>query len=461
MELAEANRLNAFWAEMRSTCYLVSQSNWVQEADVGALIKELDDILGRRILSYPPTLKKYGIDEKTPYQQKKLYLGILQNYTKNLDEAEMVKRMRFMKLMADKAASAHKNNWQWRIAQHAQEMQDKGWYPFFVTLTVDPRKYDAEQLWKEGRAFRRYIRSLAREVCKVIGHPPPHKKTKTYNYRPESDYITYAGVVEHGKSREHHHGHFMIWLRDIPSHWKQCPNKHRLPGYRTQRECLPLRRFWKYCIDTQKPALYYRTIGDIWQKNGHCTPIDKKTGRPIQIKSVAACGNYVMKYMQKDKKVWQHRMKATRNLGMNRIIQKIKSMPTETVKALTWRPKCSSHLHSVSLIHSVPIGLVRSIAKRVNFWNNLRQKQLDLSSVMKTNYGHFSRMQRSVLDGARPDRMPSQEFYDWVAKFLPDETGYCEKKLLEAHALLRGDYPRPRYSEPIHIAIGANNIGHS
>ena len=455
-----------FWAEMRSTTYLFNQSILPSSEQAIQLESELQHILGKRIINYPPTFREFGIGPNTSYKHKKLFLGL----DKLPDRSEMTDNERkFMVCMANKAAQAQKANWSWRIVQEAEEKQLLGWFPFFVTLTVDPKKTDPETLWREGREFRKYIRRLANVSAKCLGHAPPHKKDKILGYRPESDYITYAGVIEHGKTQEHHHAHILLWMREIPSSWKVDPNIGRLPKFCTERECKYMRQYWSWSIDSQKPALYYRTKGDVWSNLGHVTPVDGREqlkngqkndnfGKPIEIKSVQAVGNYVTKYMQKGTKVWQHRMKCTRNLGMSKIQRLINSLDKKTLQALSWKPQKSSQLHSVSLIHSVPQGILRLLAKRKIFSIQWERKQLDLKTLMKTNYGHYTAMLKSVRDGARPDRMHSLQFYDWVQQHLPEEAGFCEKRLIEAHYLLRSDFPRPVIKvQPINI--GANNIG--
>ena len=469
----------SFWAEMRSTAYLFCKSSWTTPQQQSEFALHLNDILGKRITTYPPVLSDFGIGPDTPYKMKKIFLGLGKVYDNSeTEECDT----RFMKFMANKAAQAAKANWCWRITQEAEQKQLEGWYPFFITLTVDPKmtgrtiKFkdrevfykNPQELWTKGREFRLYIRKLARIVAKELGHPPPHKAERGYGYRPESDYVTYAGVIEHGKSQEHHHAHIMVWMKEIPSQWKLDPNQGRLPGYRYERECTQLRRYWPWCIEDQKPALYFRTKGDIWSRLGHCVPTQPKTdaqgnpnknfGKPIKINPVAAVGNYVTKYMQKGTKVWHHRMKCTRNLGLKKIHRMINSLELSQLVPLSWKPNNSSTLHSVSLIHSVPQGLLRSLVKRKIFSIQWENNLLELSHLMKTNYGHYSRMLKSVRDGARPDRMPSLEFYDWVQQFLPEEKEYCKHRLMEAHQLLRHEFPKQVIKvQP--IVQGGNQIG--
>jgi hypothetical protein len=101
---------------------------------------------------------------------------------------------------------------------------------------------------------------------------------------------------------------------------------------------------------------------------------------------------------------------------------------------------------------------MRSTVKQKIFSIRYHLKELDLKTLMKTNYGHYERMLKSVRDGARPDRMPSVELYDWVQEFLPDQTGYCKNSLLKAHRALAETFPKSVFrTEP--TIIGANEIG--
>jgi hypothetical protein len=490
----DARKLSNFWASIRSTQNLIDNAPakpngfdiagdiqyWQKGTDYELeqlLEKQKSHILDKGILIYPLIWKHHQLDENTSYKEKRRILGYQprqghDTWLKNYRE------LRFNKFMSNQTHNNMKKNWEFRIAEEARMLQEAKWYPFFVTLTVDPfsplfeagnmefvgpldkgqerkeRHEDhvkgvtcPETLWKSGKPWRDYIRKLCKEVTDVMGHPEARKKTKEYNYRPESDYVRYAAVIEHGASGKHHHCHMILWMKDIPSHWKICPNKNLLPQNRTKRRCESLETHWPWCTAQTKPAYYLRTAGDIWSQAplNHCVPLDvrKKDRPPIKISAVGFVGKYICKYMQKGYKKWHHRMKCTRNLGLTRLTQKIESLPLAVLEALTWRPKNSKHRHSVSLTHSVPIGLIRLIATRQSFLINFKQKRLDLENLMTFNYALYPKMLKNVLDGVRPDRMPSAEFYDWVSKHLPDQKGYCKDKLVEAHKLFSKNWPRP------------------
>ena len=431
-----------YWSTQRQNVQLMRRAE-IPESTIDNYMAELQDILESPILNYPLTLSELGLDPESTYKEKKEILGI-----STAPFVESINQKRLDAFLKDKALQSRKANWSWRISQEVDDKQRAGWYPFFITLTIDPRRVEKEYestlaFWKEGREWRKWIRSLVNVVCEELGHPPAHKKTRQFGYRPESDYVTYVGVIEHGKSREHHHAHVLVWMREIPSSWKQDPNRYvRDPKQRVNRECKPLSTMWKWSLPGLSPANYFRTKGDVWSKLGHGYPIDSNTGRPVIVGGPRQAAAYVTKYLQKELKEWHHRVKATRNLGLHRLKVEIKKLEAETVEALTWRPQSSSHLHLVSLIHSVPIGLMRSIAKQVDFSNKLEQGRLVFRDLMSSNTQVYSKMLKSVQAGVRPDRMRSSEFYDWVCGHLGGQKGYCEKRMLEAHSNFKEKFKR-------------------
>ena len=457
IEAAIANRAANYWAKMRTNLALAAKSDFVDDITIDHIRAELEDILDSGILSYPPTLEQLDINDEMSLQERKDAFGIRPSVG-----ARTYNEEKFLEDMQHKTDQVRKANWSWRIGQEAQEKQVQGWHPFFVTLTVDPKRADPEKIWREGKEFRKYIRKLADIVCKEVGDPPCRKKP----YRPESNYVTYAGVIEHGRSREHHHGHFMIWMREIPSSWKVCPNTTiSNPANRVKNECKPMETIWEHSSydplngKSLSPCQYFRSIGDIWeQKYRFVLPL--RNGRAMKVNTPRIAGSYITKYLTKEHKEWHHRMKATRNLGMKTLRKVLKSMSQVHVSCLAMRPEKSSLNLSLMKIHSVPLGLVRSEAKRRKFLLEFRQRQLDLTDLLRNNSLVFTRMLRSVKAGARPDRMSSAEFYDWVGKFLPDQKGYSERSITVSHLLLQEHFPVA--PPPVqHTKIGANDIGHS
>ena len=454
-----ARKSELYWQTRRADMNLLKKAKRLDEVTISAIKEELQDILDSGILTYPHTLYEQGLHPKQSYNDKKYILGIK---TEGFNHGFHEKK--FIEDMANKANESRRTNWAWRIGQEAEEKQMLGWHPFFVTLTVDPMLEDPARLWKEGREFRKYIRELANIVCGELGHPAVNKTTKKFpNYRSESEYVTYCGVIEHGKSRLHHHGHFIIWLRAVPPTWRACPNRSiRNPAARTNNECVPLSAIWGWSQYTKEgkslsPALYFRSVGDIWESEyKFALPI--KEGQPMKVSGPKTAGRYITKYLTKEFKEWHHRMKCTRNLGMKSLKALMETLEPAVIKALTWRAETSSLNHSLMMTHSLPLGLLRQEAKRMHYLNLYRSKQLDLKMLLTSNIGVFQRMLSSVRSGQRPYRMNSKDFYDWVGKFLPDQDGYCDKALIAAHVLIGQVFPRDKMKVK-HRKLGGNEIG--
>ena len=456
VKLASPNYVSQYWAQQRTNAQLLSRSE-TPESTLDAYLAELEHILESSILIYPQTLLDLDLTSDLTYKEKKEALGL-----SIAPPVQSLKEKRFSEFLERKALAGRKAAWNWRIAQEVEEKQKAGWYPFFVTLTLDPSLVEKEyestlDFWQKGREWRRWLRSLVKVVCDELGHPPAHKRTKLWPYRPESNYLTYVGVIEHGKSREHHHAHVLVWLREIPDSWKQDPNRYIAnPKKRINRRCRELETKWKWSRSGLSPANYFRCKGDVWSMLGHGYPVDEKTGKPVIVGGPRQAASYVTKYLQKEHKEWKHRIKATRNLGMLTIKKQIEKLDNQTVEALTYRPENQNHLHSVSMIHGVPVGLVRSIATQIDFSRKLKSEKLSYQDLMNSNCGVYIKMLKSVQDGARPDRMHSLDFYDWVCRHLPGQKGYSKDRLIEAHEKLRELFPRKN----IHInsiVLGGND----
>ena len=383
----------------------------------------------RRKAEFPKVLKQLGFSPDSTYADKKAALAI---QTKEVSHPNQIK---FIQHLAAGAEKSRQHNWAWRIQQEEERLYHRGWYPFFITLTLDPTLVDRDEFWRGSNHFKNYIRSIARTAARACGHPPPHKKGPARPFTcPDSEYVRYAASLEHGKSREHHHIHILLWMRNIPEAWKIDPNLGVSDANATYTQCWPLKAYWKYGFS--QPC-YFRTKNDLWTGLGFKMPVTIEGLKPV-----GKAGWYLTKYMQKGLKEWKHRMRATRGLGLTKLRDLLYHLPPETTEALSWRPQSSALNHSLSLTHSVPNGLLRSEAKRMTFFNQYLSGQLDLRRQMTPNYAPFIAMLRSVQNGARPDRMPSQQFYDFLTQHLPVQSGYCEKRLTEATVEISHRFPR-------------------
>lgn len=447
------NKFRKFTGQLRTDIELSRKSKLVNDKDEDAILQEARHILDSKDIIYPPTLSKYGLSLETTYDEKKAILETL-SAKRIPNEAEK----RFIKFMERSQQKSTQTNWRFRIAEEAEQKQKQGWYPFFITLTVDPKLVDSKEMWQSGRQWQKLVRRLSKIASNEMGHMPFWKqkirnKKIVVPYRPITDYLTYAAVLEHGKSREHHHVHALIWLKEIPASWKLCPNRNAIGKHKIHNRCRPLETYWHLGMTE---ANYFRSVGDIYEiKHNFVLPL--KDGKPMKVSSAAAAGAYITKYLQKDHKEWAHRMKATRNLGLIRLKQTLNQMDKLLLQALTWRPMNGTTCHSLSLIHTVPLGLIRQLAKQKHFYNQYQSNQLDSKKLTMILPKPYIKMLRSVQNGARPDRMGFVDYYDWLSQLLPEQKEYCDSLLLDAHEYISKLFPKLIQRQKS-IKLGANKI---
>lgn len=427
-------------AEMRTSLALMEKSKLVSGALLHAARAECADYLARTNLIYPPSLKMVGLYEGQPLPEKKKALQVEANAVPETEET-----MEFQAMLATAGRKSIKANWIWRIGEECLEKSLQGWYGFFITLTVDPsRVADSEAMWREGREFRKYIRRLAKVSAKACGMP-----RAIHDGASCSDFVQHVGVIEHGASQHHHHMHLLLWMRDIPAAWKVCPNRGvRRPEHRTNDWCKPMSTYWPHALPGIGRAKFFRHEGDMWSRHGFKIPYDPKKQRVVRIHGPEKAGLYIAKYMDKEDKVWTHRIKATRNLGMTRLRRVLMQMHWRKVEALTWRPRTYSLSTLATTIHTVPPGLLRLTAKQESFCRAWAANTLDFRMLLRESCDSFSRMLKSVRDGARPKRMSSKAFYEWVSSHLPVPNGYCEKRYKRAITSLGVEF-RPLHSLPV------------
>jgi len=433
----------SYVSEMRSNLALMQRSKHVRSADLAAASAQVSSFLACRVLNYPPSMRDAGLRPDMTYQERKTALGIVSGGFP-ISDAES----EFNSFLERSARKSRRAAWLWRIGSECEDMRDRGWFPFFVTLTVDPsRVADSEAMWREGTEFRRYIRRLARVSARACGMPRAIADGASC-----ASFVRHVGVIEHGSSHHHHHMHLLIWMRDIPQSWKRCPNASvRDPRSRTHDWCRPMSTYWPNSLPGIGRAIYFRHEGDAWSRLGFCLPVRKKTGKPLRVMPARAAGGYVAKYMEKGDKAWLHRVKATRDLGKARLRSLLHSLPAAKVEALMWRPRSFPLSVSLQTIHSVPSQLLRSMAKQVHFCRVWDSEQPAPRSWLQANGAPYKDMLQSVKDGMRPHRMSLAEFYDWVTQFLPAPSGYCEKRLQRAHCSLIGDFPAEMRRQVSHL----------
>lgn len=423
-------------SELRSTLKLFEKSTITTHREYREAKRQCIDNLARKNLIYPKCFSDRGLTLGMPYQDRKELLGLYDHYQMSPEEK------RFQQFLETEQRKMRKANWEFRIGSHAEYMRDKEWFGFFVTLTVCPTRCRREgyqtskDMWKHGKVFSRYIRRVADISAKACGHPSAISRGAS-----AKDYVHYAGVIEHGKSGDHHHMHLILWMRGIPSEWKRCPNRNIVrQEHRTKQTCWGLSTQWPLSLPGIGVASYFRHEGDQWSKLGFATPM-AKNGQPMRINPAEKAGLYIAKYMEKEDKRWEHRIKATRGLGLDRLKQVLLKLHLSHLEALTHRIRNYSLNVSVQTTLSVPQGILRYVAKQIVFSIKWDLGLHNWESVLQENCDAYPRMLRSVKDGAEPHKMHSKAYYDWVTKHLPEPKGYCEHQIAEAYLQLIDHFP--------------------
>ena len=415
---------------------------------IEAVIAQTRHLLDNRNFKHPPLLTRMGIYPTDKIPDIKTKLGIEQ-----IVRQRTPRQKQLLDRMYQAQKTSAQTNWIFRIGAGTRDLAD--WYPFFVTLTLDPSIVpDYDNFWKkpkQGRSnWEKYLRRVSKVVTGTLGEEPFWKQKPLGRM---SDYVQYVGVIEHGKSRHHHHVHALMFLREIPESWKRCPNAGiAIPENRTFRDCRAFETLWPYSRPGLSPHRYFRFTNDKWSKLGHVTPVDLETREAIKIRPPEAAGAYLGKYMNKDEKAWQHRTKATRNFGKKRLSALLDKMSMEELAYLAMRPHNLNTCLSLTKIHTVPLGLLRSEAKTHLFSRQLGSRQLDTTNCLQSSSTGFQKMLSDVQRGIRPDRMTSTQFYGWVGKHLGADSAYCDHQLELVHAKVSEVFPRHFYKENKNLA---------
>lgn len=348
------------------------------------------------------------------------YLHVEKAVYEPFEDHERSVKSRVEKYSREGADNRRKTVWTWRIAEEAEQRRKMGWYPFFVTLTLDPKRVlHTMEFWKEGKQLYLYIRKIAGIVAKVMGHKGPKSKY----FAGIENYVVWQGHLEHGKSREHHHMHVMLWLRDVPSHWKIDPNAGITDKRKRNRtRCLELESLWKWQMQGIGHAKYWRSTDDVWKKHGFCTPVEMdKEGNavPMKIRGIRAAGAYMVKYMTKDEREWNHRVRGTRKLGTARIEKFVKGADDWIIDQLAERPPQFDTSFAAQLKTSIPLFWVRQLVKDEQWHRQAKTGRKTLESHMADNNEIHANLIGKVYEGVRIERLTSEEKYELITECMP------------------------------------------
>jgi len=432
-------------SQARAFLSMCNRSTLLSSAEIELLRSDYATLLERRnIKAPPPSWRKYGFKYGQSKDERMAALGL-----KQFDPNPTPEELQLSKSFGRSAKKTRAAEWRFRVGEHMELLNTRGWYPFFVTLTLDASalakwNYSKAEFWKDGREWKLFRRKLAEISAKECGFPARYARSN------EKHFLHFVGVLEHGKSRHHHHMHCLIWMKDCPAHWKIDPNRDLQLA--TRDECFPMRSLWKW--SQQKKMCYFRFIGDPWStRHGFKVPLHKDKKRPIKLHAASAAGVYVSKYLDKDDKEWNHRVKATHRLGLVTMINWIQALPRSTLLQLARRLTTYENASIVRSKCSAPLRLIRMLAKRQEFYNQWVSDQT-LTDYLNPKEKPWLKMRASLETGIQPWLMPSRERFEWLQTVLPAETiEFCENLWYRVICQAGEQWP-PLNNRPVQIMKG-------
>lgn len=332
--------------------------------------------------------------------------------------------------------------WQYRLECAITEAVENGWFPLFGTYTVDPHRLPAEcegnrdRLWTDTPAWDRFVKRFKTEIADSLGMGrKPQKWAKT------DTWFRYLAVIEHGKSGEHPHVH-VVWLcKNIPASWKLDPN--RANPNRDFRDIPGASCLWNWGTQRTTFPILIQGCWFVKPENGWMPIRDSETGEPVEVGTAAQVAGYVGKYLSKgEHKKWHHRTKATRNLGLSKVVQLIRQETSiQVLYGLSRRPRLYSHSQAMQLTTQAPLSLLRRISKtelltRLHSSRTRQGKLLLLNSLTESKSEFFSNLRSNVLDGLRPWSMMPEQRYNLFSLILEGReaseglsSGLCDTRI--------------------------------
>ena len=374
-------------------------------------------ILGTRLVSkniihtLNPYLGKI-LQNADKYDEKKAVLEVPKN-EKDYNQYHGTEKLSEMLVAGQRASRAQ--HWRYRVTVESEEMARLGWFPLFVTLTVDQKRFRPSEVMESG-AWNRFKARIFEKV-RIAGG----KRRDT----PVSQYGRYFAVIESGDSGYHHHLHAVIWVRFLPGDISD-PTCGGL--YKRHVDIRPFSSFWEFGFAEVKAI--WQTGACPWRKIGWVTPTPK--GRPQKVSAPGATGAYICKYLdkQKDGEEWHYRTRNTRNLGLQEIQKVTTTLSVGQLILTQFKPGYDQVLaHSIS--HRIPMTLLRQHSRRElcrRSMTSLRLRSLLAKHSIRPQVMPFVAMQESVQDGHQPWLMVSRQRYEWLLSCLdPKTTGHSDK----------------------------------
>lgn len=392
-------------AFIRSTIALMRRSNSAHIRTFAARAdREFYSLLVLRNLTCPPkTFERLGIVYGMTLDERKKRLDV-SPHTPSGHPLEK----RLQNSMKDGADANRVMMWTRRIGMEMEALvanAEPKWYPFFCTLTVDQRAFNAKEILQaksHDSELYRFIRRLEKRAGSAAGVYSHGKWTCS-----PSSVFRYSGVIEHGESSHHHHAHYMLLFREIPWEWKLDPcASHYRPGMKSR--CGYIEAQWPFGL---AECVYWRFVGDPWTLLGFRMP-DALRGKPLL--DAYRSGAYLAKYLKKEEREWNHRMRATRGFGSDVEMMVCRGLSSPMLITLLTIPSWPKRLKATQ-ISSLDMTLLKRNAKSELFrrrWvstsNRLALKEIEPSC------SPYSAMVQSVKDGHLPWKMSSEERTNWL-----------------------------------------------
>lgn len=371
-------------------------------------------------------LSRVGLGPEVSYRDRQDVLNVLRS--KNKDSHDEKRGKQYLK---QSGRLTRARNWQYRLEVAIEQAIEQGWYPLFGTYTVDQKRLPSgclsrDDLWKKTPAWDRFIKKFKTEVAQANG----------YGRRPckwpiNKEFFKYFAIIEHGKSGYHPHVH-VIWLcKNIPHKWKIDPNRNCAD--QTEVDMPAPSALWQHGIQRRTQALF---IVGSWFTDHWKLP-RKSQEVPGKVGDAAAVAAYIGKYITKgETKAWQHRVKATKNLGIEKLTTSLKDIKSPSLLlSLACRP--AKYLVSMKLqtVTSCPLNLIRErsrqeLMKRLHSMKTTRARNLMKDQWTKRPNEFFMTYISSVRDGQKPWRLMPEQRYNLYTLMLEavKSTVHCKQR---------------------------------
>ena len=371
----------------------------IGEPMVAALLEDKDLITS--------TLSKIGFEFGMTGPDKRRLAGLNPSFNnREMDDIDF-----FFQDMSDKARI---REWRYRIGVESEILRAEGWYPFLLTLTVDPKLCDTRKFWEDGKAWKQFKQDMVDISGACYGSCVADARLNP------TEYVRYAACLEHGESGDHNHSHVLLWMRAIPDSWKVCPNANRYDPSYTQ--CWHLKKYWKYGHSKMD---YYRTQDDVWKELGFVYPNTIQSVMPD-----FNSGSYLCKYLTKEQKQWSHRFRATRNLGLHNLDSRLRNLPIDRLVQLMTHPPTLQILMKHCKNIAEPMRLIRKRVRRELLRRIYSTRQALPSALTEWTLRSATNIYqafRSELNNSRlPSEIDSSQLYVLLRGLIPDVVPYEE-----------------------------------